>query len=378
MKLYDIVTQLQAVLPTLTDQLTDTIAVDTMIHNTGAALITTSADHGLSVGDSIHVLGAITPISISGITHTAGAVTAEVTTATDHDLTLYSTYTEGNVAVISGSDQPEFNGTFTIVGVTDRRHLTITVDSAAPDTVTGTMTLDNGSNVFNTVRGQYAVVSVPTSTTLIISHGDASLSLGTLDGTITLRANPRITAGISDEAVVASYSRKIESGVKTAEMWLYVVLDDATVSRGRTSRIDAVDVQGVTTEWQQYVLQPFSLLLAVPAANQSLGRNARDTAEDLLRPILRTVCGNRFPTGLYASLCGPAQFVSHAFARYDGSVYWHDFQFEQRAEMTIHDTVGAGETVAFRDVELTITPHLDATQGAGNMTDDIDLDDVPL
>jgi hypothetical protein len=379
MKLIDIVTQLQAILPGLTDELTDTVSVASITHASGVATITTSGVHSLSVGESTNVLGAITPVTIASIVHVAGELTAIVTTTSDHDYTLYSSYTDGNLAVLSGATEAEFNGTFAIVGVTNRRVFSITVAAGDPTSVTGSPVCDNGSNVFNTVRGQYSVATVPTTTTLTVAHGGASLSLGALTGTMTLRSNPRITGAVSDEAAVAAYSRRIDApGTKTPKTWIFVVLDDSTVSRGRTSRVDAVDVQTITTAWQQYILQPFSLLLALPAANDTLGRNARDTAEDLLRPILRTVCGNRFPTGLNASLCGPAQFVSHAFARYDGSVYWHDFQFEQRAEMTLFDTVEAGDDVAFRDITLTLTPDLDATQGAGLMTTDIDLDDVPL
>ena len=375
MRLIDIVTQLQNRLPLLTDALTDTVAVTSIVHASGVATITTATDHGISVGDSTNVLGAITPITIASITHAGADGIATVTTNTDHDFTLYESYSEGNIAVLSGSTEADFNGSFTIIGVENRRTFTITVPSGAPASATGSPQADNGSNVFNTVRGQYAVATVPTTTTLTVAHGDAGLSLGTLDGTITLRSNPRVTGAVSDEAAVAGYSRVQGS---SPQMWIFVVIDDSVVSRGRSSRIDAVDVQTIGQQWQQYILQPFSLLVAIPASNQTLGQNARDTAEDLLRPILRSVCGAKFPTGLGVALAGPAQFVSHAFARYDGSVYWHDYQFEQRAEMTVIDTVEAGDDVAFRDVSLTLTPDLDADQGLGKMTDAIDLDDTPL
>ena len=379
MKLIDIVTQLQLKLPSLTDELTDQLGVTSIVHTIGVALVTTPTPHGLEVGDSTNILGAITPVLIASIVHVDTELTAIVTTSSDHDYTLFSEFVQGNIAVLSGATESDFNGTFPIVAVNNRREFVITVAGDDPTSVTGSPQCDNGSNVFNTVRGQYAVTAVPTTTTFTVVHGDVSLTLGTLDGTITIRSNPRITAAVSDEAAIKAYSQKIASpGVRTAETWLFVVLDDSTVSRGRTSRIDAIDTQHIGMSWQQYILQPFSLLLAIPAADDTLGQNARDKAEDLLRPILRSVCGQAFPTGLNTSLCGPAQFVSHAFARYDGSVYWHDFQFEQRAEMTVFDTIQAGDDVAFRDVVLTVTPDLDADQGDGKMTGTIDLDDTPL
>ena len=380
MKLIDIVQQLQAQLPLLTEELTNTLAVASIVHASGVATVTTSLDHGLSVGESVHILGAITPVTISSITHAVDAVVAVVTTATDHDYTLFSQFTQGNISIITGADQSEFNGSKVIVAVPNRRVYHITVLAGDPTTITGTMVAENASNVFNVVRGQYAVASIVSDTVFTVAHGAASLTLGTLTGTITARVQPRIVAAISDEAAIKGYSQRLDPGpgVRQAQTWLFVVLDDSTVSRGRDSRIDAVDVQGIGTAWQQYILQPFSLLLAIPAANQTLGMNARDQAEDLLRPILRAVGGKQFPTGLNTSLCGFAQFVSHAFARYDGSVYWHDYQFEQRAEMTIFDTVEGGNDVAFRDITLTLTPDLDADQGDGNMTGTINLDEIPL
>lgn len=379
MKLLDIVTHLQNKLPLLTDELTDTQAVTSIVHTSGVATITTDDPHGLSVGESTNVLGAFTPIGISSIVHVDGELTAIVTTDADHDYTLYESYSEGNIAVLSGANEAAFNGSLTIVGVTNRRVFIITVLAGDPTGVTGSPQCDNGSNVFNTVRGQYAIATVPTTTTLTVAHGGAGLTLGTLEGTITLRSNPRITGAVSDDAALAAYSQKIGApGARTAQTWLFVIIDDATVSRGRTSRIDAVDTQSVGTAWLQYILQPFSYLVGIPAANDTLGQNARDTAEDLLRPILRATCGKPFPTGLGTSLCGPAQFVSHALARYDGSVYWHDFQFEQRAEMTVNDTVEGGDDVAFRDVTLTLTPDLDAAQGDGEMTGTLNLDETPL
>ena len=373
MKLINIVTQLQNKLPLLTQEFTDTVAVSSINHVSGVATVTTATDHNLSVGESTNIIGAFTHVTIASITHAGADGIATVTTNTDHDYTLYSSYVEGNIAIIHNANEADFNGSFTILGVENRRVFTIAVNPGAPAAATGSPDAVNGSNVFNTIRGQYAVQTVTSPTVFTINHTANVSSLGPQEGDMSIRSNPRITGAVSDEAAVAAYSRNGAS-----KTWMFVVIDDSVVSRGRSSRIDAVDVQTIGQQWQQYILQPFSLLVAIPASNQTLGQNARDTAEDLLRPILRSVCGAKFPTGLGVALAGPAQFVSHAFARYDGSVYWHDYQFEQRAEMTVIDTVEAGDDVAFRDVSLTLTPDLDADQGLGKMTDAIDLDDTPL
>ena len=253
---------------------------------------------------------------------------------------------------------------------------------------TGFPIAENGLNTYNRPTGLFEVTGVhfqyPNILSLkwTIGHGGPSEALGSLTATSTakLKCRPRITGAVSDEAAVAAYSRQYPpalEGGKIYRPWCFVVIDDASVSRGRSTRTDAVDDQNVGGDWQQYLIQPFSLLVAIPAANQSLGRNARDTAEDLLRPILRSVGGKAFQSGLAQTFSGPAQFVSHAFARYDGSVYWHEFVFEQSAVMTLSDTVGAGESVAFRDITLTLNPDFDPLSDAVR-TSDLNLDKIPL
>ena len=376
MKLIDIVTTMQANLPSLTELTSTTLVVDSINHVGTTATVTTDDPHGLVVGDSVSIEGAQTPISLA-LTHDGSIATA--VSSVDHDLTMRTEYTQANFVEIRQSSV-SYNGIRPLLSVPNRRTFTFPFSAGAPSPFTGNLV--NGSNVFRTIRGQYAVQSVVSPTVFTITHDGAS-DLGLIQklgiNEIEARTNPRITGAISDEAAIASYSRKVRDiDNNESQIWLFVVLDDAVTSRGRDSRIDAHDTQEITYAWQQFLLQPFSVLAAIPAANQTLGRNARDTAEDLLRPILRSVVGAQFPTGLGESLGGRAQFVSHAFARYDGSVYWHEYRFEQRAELTILDTVGPADDVAFRDVDMTLTPNLDADQGDGKMTSAINLDDVPL
>lgn len=362
MKLRDAVLVLQAKLPLLTEQFTDTIAASSVVHSGTTATVTTAVDHGLVAGNLVHIVGALTPIAIASITAAGGVAT--VTTSADHDLTYLPDNPDFSTVDLDGATEGDFNGTFTLLSVPNRRTFTMAVDGGAPASATGSPRLLNGSNVFRSIRGLYAVATTPTSDTFTIEHTAAS-DLGTLVGTITVRAKPRITAAVSDEAAIASFTRDFEAaGSRPTKTWLYVVLEDAIVNRGKESRLDAIDTQFVGADWQQFIIQSFRLLVVSSSADQRLARTARDTMQDLLRPILRSILGVRFDSGLASGDEGAVQFVGHGLSRYDHATYWHAFEFEIRDRVTAEDTVGGGEDVAFRDIEIDLYAKLDAGQSA--------------
>lgn len=379
MKLLDVVRQIAKRLPLFTDEVTDTIEVTSIVHTGTTALITTPKAHGLLPDNSVHVIGAKTGIPIASITHAVDTTIAVITTDADHDLIFYDDTTL-DLAVLSGSVEAEFNGEFAVLDVINRRVFQIAVVLSAPTSGTGTPVLENGSSFLRTVQGQYPVATVPSPTTLTVEHTNAS-DLGTLIGTIELRARPRVSAGVDEESIFKSFTQAAEdeeSGDRQTKTWVYAMLDDASVSRGRDSRLDSIDVQSRGADWQQYLNNPLKILVAIKASDQTLGENARDTAQDLLRPILRSLLGKAFDSGLSTGACAQVQFVGHGLARYDSATYWHEFNFEERALIKFDDTIGADDDVAFRDWDLTFDPDVDKLDGEGVVTDVFSLDDVPL
>lgn len=375
MRAADIVAHLQRRLPLLTTLFTDSIAVSSIVHAGTTATITTGAAHGLVAGQAIHVMGAVTPIAVASIAHTPGSGVATVTTSADHDLTLYSKWTPGNVATISGAVEGAFNGTKPLLAVHNRRSFDIAVSPAAPASATGTILLLNGSNVYRTVRGLYEVKTVPDSTHLTISHTGAS-DLGTLAGTITLRTTPRITGAVNAAAAGASYSMEYPGGLATAKAWAYVILRDVSVVADRRAAPQVIAQNTLASDWEQRIVQPFTVLVAFPSASDQRGRIARDSAEDLLQPMLQSLLGKSFPTGLARSkAASPVQFQGHSGQDTEPRPYYlHGYDFEQTALVGIDDTVNVDDNVAFRDIRLDLGTQI----GTGQMATDIDLDDVPL
>lgn len=373
MRAADIVSLLQRRLPLFTSEFTTSHVVTSATHVGTLAALTTATNHGLAPGDQIHIRGARTPIAILSITHAANATVATVTTQTDHDLTLYSTWAEGNIAEIEGANEADFNGSRKLVAVHNRRTFDVEVAAGAPAAATGAPRLMNGSNVYRTLGGLYSVTSVPGANQLIVTHDRAS-DLGTLAGTITIRTAPRLTAAVNPRAAGLAYSKQY--GGNAPKPWGYVILRDVTASRGRQAQVDAIDVNVRSGAWHQIVVQPFTVLVAFPMADEALGRNARDRAEDLLRPLCLALLGQNFPTGLARSRpSAPVQFVGHAGQEAEpGPVYLHGYDFEQVAVLGIEDTSSDSDTVAFRDIDLSMGFNV----GTGAATAAIDLDEDPL
>lgn len=373
MRCADIVDHLQRRLPMLTDQFSDVIAISSIVHAGTTATITTATNHGLAVGSAPTIFGARTPVAVASITHAALATFAVVTTSEDHDLTLYRTFTDGNVVEVDGANEAEFEGVRTIVAVPNRRTLHIAVDPAAPAAATGTIRLLGASNYFRNVRGRYAVATVVSPTVFTVQHTAAS-DLGTLIGPAFLRTPARITGAI--DAVAAGRSFSQEAGGAASKPWAFVVLGDVTAVRNRSAPAEAYAVNQLSGGWTQFVLQPFRILVALPNTVDERGRTARDLAEDLFGPICRAILGASFSTGLaHPAPSAFVNFTGHgAEGSEPGAFYVHEYAFEQLGQITIDDTVLNEDHVAFRDIAVEIGNDV----GASTVAVDVDLDEVPL
>lgn len=373
MRCQDVVAHLQRRLPLLTSLFSDEIAITSIVHTGTTATVTTAAAHGLVVGSAPTIFGSRTPVGVASITHAPSASHAVVTTSEDHDLTLYSTFTAGNVVEVDGANEPAFEGVRVVVAVPNRRTVHIAVDPGAPAAATGTLRLLGAANYFRAVRGRYAVVSVPTPTSFTITH-DAATNLGTLVGPAFLRTPARITGALDAAAAAASYSEEVGGG--SAKAWAFVVLDPVVPVRRREAPAEAYSVNQLSGGWSQYAVEAFRVVVFLPNTSDERGRTARDVASDLFGPMCRALLGKAFDTGLTRR--EPVTFVSFTGHGPEGgvneAVYVHEYGFEQIALIGLGDTVMNEEHVAFRDIALTIGNDV----GASTATAAIDLDEQPL
>jgi hypothetical protein len=362
MKSSDIVQQLALLLPALSDKFTGNFSVVSLIRVGTTVTVTTTTAHGLAVGQQVNITGAQTPLAISSLTRSG--VTGTLVTTNNHDMSEgFSTTVE-----ISGATEAEFNGTFVLKTVPNRKTITFTMVDSGPTTATGSPILLNGSSALQSYNGLQNVTVVPDTTSFEYEITDATL-FTPAGGIITARTNPRISAHIDSELLLSAYTAKPQS-----ELWAFVVLGDVTASKSRNINSDAVDNLQQSNQYRQQLIHPFNVFVFFPTSDEIGGRESRDLAEDIFRPLCRSLLSSKLDSGLSVGAQNPINFSDHGFFAYNKAFYVHSYNFFAVADLTFNDTIEYGLDVAFRDIAITIG----VNTGTEVMTASIDLDDIIL
>ncbi len=368
MKAEDVIKQLQARLPALTDLFTRKVSITSLTFAGGIVTATTSSAHGFTTGNFANILGATNPVAITSIDRVDAVAT--VVTTTDHDLTLGPVLIKngGRTVTLTGATEAEFNGIFQLTSVANRRTFTIAVADAGPSSATGSPLLQDGS-VFPGFNGRFAVTDTGATT---FTYAVTQTLFATAGGTAVAKSDARISGAVTLDRATAAYTKHT-----TEELWIFVVLGDVLASKNREIASDMTDTMTKTSAWKQRLSQPFTVYVYTPAANlDAAGRIARDLMEDVRQPLLKSLLGVAFDTGLAASNQYVTSYVNDGFSDYTTAYYVHEFNFELATDITFDDTVGPDFDVAFRDIELEFVPDVGTQEDL--TTASIDLDEVPL
>ncbi len=350
-------------MPAQTDLFTeDDISVSSLSRSGTTVTAVTAVPHTLTTGRFIAIKDALSPISIDSISR--AGTTATVTTVTDHDFTENFDMT----TQISGADQSEYNGTFPIATVPNRRTFTYTVTGSPATPATGTIfSLNNLSTGYN---GRHTVTVVnPTTYTYEITETPDSPA----QGTMIMRAGLRISGAVSMQKAVDGYTKQ---GLD--ELWGFVVLGDVFASKDRKIATDLVATFATGDDQYQMLACPFSIFVIVPTTASLSGREARDQMEDVAVALFKSLLGVKPPTALTSGAQYTTFFVGHRFVAFSGAYYIHEFLFETSVEITPDDIVDPDFSVAFRDISLDF---LNPNETDGDdiiMEAEVDLDDIPF
>jgi hypothetical protein len=359
MRASDIVNQMASELPKYVDYFTTQVDIDSITQSSGTATATTSADHGLSVGQQVNITGALTPISCS---ITRDGTTGTLVTDSAHDITENAGYD----VQIDGCDQDTFNGTFTLLSVPNRKTITFEMEDSGDETATGDPILLNGSNIYKSYGGLVEITAVPTTTTFEYEVDDSLYSPAS--GTIIGKTNPRISAAVDIDRVIQAYTKH-----GTDEAWAFVVLGDSVANKSRTIMVDAVANIQKAHYYNQKLIQAVNVYVFVPTSGELAARQARDLCEELLSPICQSILTVKFPS-LVENDNNPLMITGHGMAYYNGAFYVHQYGFETLLQLGESDVCQPADSVAFRDINLTTSFDF----GTGEIETAIDLDDEPL
>ena len=366
MKARDVIAQLLACLPQETSKFTDTIPMSAASHSEPTLTISTVGAHSLAVGNLFHLVGVHSPIPVSSFGRSGTIGTIVFSRAHDRTLESFRPTVE-----ISGANEASFNGVKTIVGVPNRTTIEVLMTNSGPTAATGAIVGRDVDSVARSYGRMYAVASVVDADTITATTSITGASAPDISQA-ELRVKPRISGAVDLDRAVEAYTKQ-----GSGKFWAFVILGDAQASRGQEHRSDGVDRQICDQSFRQQVVVPFSVVVIAPAKDDIAARRVRDEMVDLWRPLCRCLLGKQFDTSLGVTPGGAVNFKGHGPLGYEKSFYVHGFAFECAEVLGFDDTIGYSESVAFRDIDYTIIPDLDADQGAGSMSGTIDLDEEP-
>lgn len=367
MKAEDIVKALIAKLPFLTDKFSDKTPIDSITSSALVATATIAAGHGRVDGELVTITGAVSPITVDSITRTGA--TAVVVTDNAHDFTQSAReVARGNVqqVILSGANEAEFNGSFKLLSVTNRKTLVVEVTDSGAITATGSMILENGSSAFGQYNGSFNITVINAN---VFTYPLQSAIPNAAAGAPILNSGHRISAAVDLQRFIDAYTKQ-----GTDKWWCCVVLGDVTASKGRQNASDSTDQFSDGQHYQQSITQTFGIYLIAPAVNAIAARPQRDEMEDVVPFIMQSVLLTKFDTGFAASTHNRTIFTAHGFFLYNGPQYVHELTFEQDADLLFEDSVGVDVNTALRDLTLTFSTDL----GTTTLPALLNLDEEPL
>lgn len=374
MRARDIVDKLSAIIPLYTDGFSNSVGVTSISVAGTTATVTTDAPHGLIEGQNVAMTGVQAPVQIDTGTFIRTGSSATFETLQDHDLTLSERdiAAGGKTIDISGATEPEFNGTFTLIKVVNRRKLIINVADSGPTTISGSPLVENANgNLFN---GLVPAVNVAASTF------DYELPVSYPIDPVVTGATVQISIRILSVLDIQQYLRDVYTKKGLDEDILVVQLGDVTQSKKRDEPTDAASSTTGEYSYVPTLIQPFAIYIVMNVTDDLTGSQSRDQVEEEYIPaIFRSVLRAKFDTGFTYNQYR-ATFTGHgvfAFSDINGknkAIYAHEVTFEQLVLLCKADMVGPDDNVAMRDVTYNLTTDL----GTGELDATIDLDEDPL
>lgn len=362
MKAIDVINQLKAVLPTLTTKFSSQLSLVSITPSGTTATATTVDPHNLVTADSVNITDSFAPVAISAITRSGTVATA--TTATNHDITVNDSQPFHTEATISGANEAEFNGTFPLLSSPNRKTFTFAVDDSGPVSGSGSMLLVDPPSAFG-YNGVH-VITVAGSTTFTYTL-PATLTEAAIGGTVN--AGMRITGGINPDRIREMYTKQ-----SIDDLWAFVSLGDTVASKDRDGRNDAITSVMPGQSLRQQIYQELSVIIYAPTVDDLSGREARDDIESIRPFLFKSLLGVQFDNSVDKPAKYGLSYAGDGAEEYTTAFYAHVFNFQLLEDITNEDTVAEPFSVAFRDIDMTMTTSL----GNEPLTATIDLDDEPL
>lgn len=370
MKSADILEQLSKEIPKYTPDFSSYVAVQSIVP-TGSIALVTSNSHGIIENQRVAINGAHAPVQIDVASFLRTGTTATFETLQDHDFTLSERdkASGGKTLTIIDANEAEFNGSFSIIKVHNRRKLSINVLDSGSLTISGAAKVDDANGaLFN---GLFTAVNVTANTfeyTLPIAYALPAT------GNITVQTEIRISAVLDFDY----YLRAIYTKYPINDNSLVVQVGDVVRSKNKDEKSDASDSTTGNYAYNPKLTQQFAVYIIQNMTDTLGGAAARDKVESEYIPALfKALERCQLDSGFTYSE-QKVIFEGHGGYAFDDAkgkaIYAHEVTFTMNADIDrVADTFNGDINVAMRDVDYSITTDL----GTGLLLASVDLDEEP-
>lgn len=376
MRAQDVVDKLSAMVPLHTDGFSNALGLSSITVSGTTATATTPAAHGLVEGQNVSILGADAPVQIDTASFTRVGSTATFETLQDHDLTLSERdkAAGGKTITLSGAAEAEFNGTFSLVRIVNRRQVLISVADSGPTTISGSPIVEDANGgIFNGL--------VP-ATNITATSFEYELPVAYPLDAVVDSASVQISLRILSVLDIEAYLQDVYTNKALGGDVLVVQLGDVTMSKKRDEETDASSSTTGEYSYTPLLIQPFAVYTVMNVTDDLTAAQARDKVESEYIPaIFQSILRAQFDTGFTYSQYR-ATFTGHGVLAYSDvtgknkAIYAHEITFEQLALLSKIDMVGPDDDTAMRDISYTLT--VDPGTGVETLDADIDLDEEPI
>lgn len=335
----DVVNQLRLVLPEYTDLFSDVVIVNSIVVTEGVITVETFNPHGLKSGDKVTLTQVQTRTPILSIDQNGVMFLVE---SEEHDITL-DKYNDKYVE-FGGFTNPDWNDSFLLQGVLNREKIIIKSNSI----ILPLPVLTGSEHVLETridgVRGDYEIV--------VLDNTHFTVPGSFSDGVYTcssIAANVRIAGSRSIDRFISHYTKQISED----RLWGVVVPHARDISKDRSTYSDAIASLPAGTDMRLRLIDGFTFYVVVKISNEIAAVEAIDTCRELTFPILKSLFGVVFESGLSAKAelsTIPTTDAEAEISRVNNAFYIHAFEFEVQVDITTEDSAEPRNTRAFRDI----------------------------
>ena len=344
MKLSDIIRHTQKNMPKYSGYFSNVIKVEELTSIKNTCTVKTDKPHNLKSGDLFTIEGAKFSNKIVSLTQKNGL--GVLITEHPHEVTKNSPLREGDSTHIHiyNANEEAYNGEFLIMAIPDENTIEFSISENAPAKATGTPEIKEQAVATYNGRQLVSTVIDDTSFTFMLPYIPAS---NTATGNMYIKQGIRISGDFSVQHAIKAYE---ENGAN--ELWGFVVLDGANMSKSRTNGSDAIMTYEKGNALKGDLIQDVSFFVFIPTSDDYCWVDYVDICQELRYAVMKTLHNARFSSGSFDDDCY-LTFVGDQPVDTEGTAYAiYQYKFQTTINIYNEDGVEPEFTGRLKSFEL--------------------------